>query len=143
MFQQLKKIMHNVSDIILLNNVSFRENNNFRIHKDSINKKIVSLLIKNTAVYLMIVMSYFFIENKEDIYFIFLNSAVVLYGVYYIMFFVALASQRNMDCLRTPCNRAECSIGTANYFKKVMNLSIVSKWINISSVILLFVVVIL
>ena len=143
MFQQLKKIMHNVSDIILLNNVSFRENNNFRIHKDSINKKIVSLLIKNTAVYLMIVMSYFFIENKEDIYFIFLNSAVVLYGVYYIMFFVALASQRNMDCLRTPCNRAECSIGTANYFKKVMNLSIVSKWINISSVILLFIVVIL
>lgn len=143
MFQQLKKIMHNVSDIILLNNVSFRENNNFRIHKDSINKKIVSLLIKNTAVYLMIVMSYFFIENKEDIYFIFLNSAVVLYGVYYIMFFVALASQRNMDCLRTPCNRAECSIGTANYFKKVMNLSIVSKWINISSVILLFVAVIL
>lgn len=143
MFQQLKKIMHNVSDIILLNNVSFRENNNFRIHKDSINKKIVSLLIKNTAVYLMIVMSYFFIENKEDIYFIFLNSAVVLYGVYYIMFFVALASQRNMDCLRTPCNRAECSIGTANYFKKVMDLSIVSKWINISSVILLFVAVIL
>lgn len=143
MFQQLKKILHNVSDIILLNNVSFRENNNFRIHKDSINKKIVSLLIKNTAVYLMIVMSYFFIENKEDIYFIFLNSAVVLYGVYYIMFFVALASQRNMDCLRTPCNRAECSIGTANYFKKVMNLSIVSKWINISSVILLFVAVIL
>ena len=135
--------MHNVSDIILLNNVSFRENNNFRIHKDSINKKIVSLLIKNTAVYLMIVMSYFFIENKEDIYFIFLNSAVVLYGVYYIMFFVALASQRNMDCLRTPCNRAECSIGTANYFKKVMDLSIVSKWINISSVILLFVAVIL
>lgn len=143
MFQQLKKIMHNVSDIILINNVSFRENNNFRIHKDSINKKIVSLLIKNTAVYLMIVMSYFFIENKEDIYFIFLNSAVVLYGVYYIMFFVALASQRNMDCLRTPCNRAECSIGAANYFKKVMDLSIVSKWINISSVILLFVVVIL
>lgn len=143
MFQQLKKILHNVSDIILLNNVSFRENNNFRIHKDSINKKIVSLLIKNTAVYLMIVMSYFFIENKEDIYFIFLNSAVVLYGVYYIMFFVALASQRNMDCLRTPCNRAECSIGTANYFKKVMDLSIVSKWINISSVILLFVAVIL
>lgn len=143
MFQQLKKILHNVSDIVLLNNVSFRENNNFRIHKDSINKKIVSLLIKNTAVYLMIVMSYFFIENKEDIYFIFLNSAVVLYGVYYVMFFVSLASQRNMDCLRTPCNRAECSIGTANYFKKVMNLSIVSKWINISSVILLFIVVIL
>lgn len=143
MFQQLKKILHNVSDIILLNNVSFRENNNFRIHKDSINKKIVSLLIKNTAVYLMIVMSYFFIENKEDIYFIFLNSAVVLYGVYYVMFFVSLASQRNMDYLRTPCNRAECFIGTANYFKKVMNLSIVSKWINISSVILLFIVVIL
>ena len=143
MLQILKKIFYYAGDLILLNNIMLRENNKFREHKHYINRKIINLIIANTIVYSLIALSYFLIENKADIYFIFLNSAVILYGVHFLMLIASLASYRNMDCLRHPCNRAECSIGTANYFKKIISMSKVSYGINVASIILLFVVVVL
>ena len=133
----IKKLLHNIGDIILLNNFKFRENNNFKNQKHVINNAVKKLVLTNTIVYASVMLSYFFIKNKDNLYFIFVNSAFVLYGVFYVAIILYLLTARNTDHLRYPCNRAECSIGIVNYHKRITNLVKASKHINIFCILLL------
>ena len=138
----IKKLLHNIGDIILLNNVKFRENNNFKNQKHVINNAVKKLVLTNTIVYASVMLSYFFIKNKDNLYYVFVNSTAVLYGVFYVATILYLLTARNTDHLRYPCNRAECSIGIVNYHKRITNLVKASKYINIFSIVLLIVALI-
>ena len=138
----IKKLLHNIGDIILLNNVKFRENNNFKNQKHVINNAVKKLVLTNTIVYASVMLSYFFIKNKDNLYYVFVNSAFILYGVFYVATILYLLTARNTDHLRYPCNRAECSIGIVNYHKRITNLVKASKYINIFSIVLLIVALI-
>ncbi len=138
----IKKLLHNIGDIILLNNVKFRENNNFKNQKHVINNAVKKLVLTNTIVYASVMSSYFFIKNKDNLYYVFVNSTAVLYGVFYLMVILYLVNSRNTDHLRYPCNRAECSIGIVNYHKRITNLVKASKYINMFSIVLLVVALI-
>ncbi len=143
MVSAIKKIFHDISDIVLLNNVKFRENNNFKNQKHIVNNAVKKLMLINTIVYIAVMLSYFFIKNKDSLYYVFINSTAILYGVFYLMVILYLVNSRNTDHLRYPCNRAECSIGIVNYHKRIINLVKASKYINIFSVVLLVIALVI
>ncbi len=143
MVSAIKKIFHDISDIVLLNNVKFRENNNFKNQKHIVNNAVKKLMLINTIVYIAVILSYFFIKNKDSLYYVFINSTAILYGVFYLMVILYLVNSRNTDHLRYPCNRAECSIGIVNYHKRIINLVKASKYINIFSVVLLVIALVI
>lgn len=138
----IKKILHEIGDFVLLNNIKLRENNSFKDQKHIVNNAVKKLILINTIVYIAIVLSFVFIENKDNLYFIFVNSAFILYGVFYVAIILYLLTARNTDHLRYPCNRAECSIGIVNYHKRITNLVKASKYINVFCILLLAVALI-
>lgn len=142
MLSIIKKILHEIGDFVLLNNIELRENNSFKDQKHIVNNAVKKLILINTIVYIAIVLSFVFIENKDNLYFIFVNSAFILYGVFYVAIILYLLTARNTDHLRYPCNRAECSIGIVNYYKRITNLAKASKYINIFCILLLAVALI-
>ena len=142
MLSIIKKILHEIGDFVLLNNVKLRDNNSFKDLKHIVNNAVKKLVLINTIVYIAITLSFVFIENKDNLYFIFVNSAFILYGVFYVAIILYLLTARNTDYLRYPCNRAECSIGIVNYHKRIINLAKASKYINIFSTVLLVVTLI-
>lgn len=142
MLSIIKKILHEIGDFVLLNNIKLRENNSFKDQKHIVNNAVKKLVLTNTIVYASVILSYFFIKNKDNLYYVFVNSTAVLYGVFYLMVILYLVNSRNTDHLRYPCNRAECSIGIVNYHKRITNLVKASKYINMFSIILLVVALI-